>query len=382
MNRIVPFLFLILLVHLNPGCISSGSSILDDQKQRFQRIVDDIVASYGIPGATFCAILPTGEVISLASGLADIERQKLMNPDDRMFSGSIGKTYVAAIILKLAGEGALGLDDPVSRFLGDQEWFAHLPNGSHLTIRMLLNHTSGLPSYEYQVAVWDSIRRNPDKQWTGEERLSMIAGADPVHPAGEAFGYSDSNYILLGMIIEAVTGREYYTVLKERVLDPLHLDQTTAADRRRIPGLVPGYSFLDTTLFHLPRKMMKEGVYAFNPQLEWTGGGVVTTAEDLAWWGKDLWSGAFLSTEELNLLITPGPFPPDIPEASGYGMATIIWDLEGLLAYGHTGFVPGYRSVVLWLPDQELALAMQINTDRLPEGVTLIGLIRKFIPQD
>lgn len=342
-----------------------------------QSSLDSLTASGEVPGAVLCILLPGNTSISLASGLADKETKTPMQPSDRMFGGSTGKTFVAAIIMKLVREKKIRLDDKVSKYFGEQAWFKALPNASEITVKMLLNHTTGLPPYEYVPAVWDSLKASPGKVWTGPQRMAMLSGAKPVHEAGNGWSYSDSNYILLGMIIEKVTGLDYYDVLRREILIPFILSNISPANTRDLSGMASGYSSLDSS-FHLPQKVFQNGKYVFNPQMEWTGGGLVTTASDMALWARILYSGEYLTTEEVKQITSISPFKTSIPGSEGYGYATIVWNLAGQPVYGHTGFVPGYLTIMLYIPGKDVAMAMQVNTDRLPAGTGLFRLLEKF----
>ena len=361
------------------AAVNFDSAPGQDEKKAalLQSSLDSLTASGEVPGAVLCILLPGSTSISLSSGLADKEMKTPMQPSDRMFGGSTGKTFVAAIIMKLIREKKIRLDDKVSKYFGGQAWFSALPNASLITVKMLLNHTSGLPPYEYVPAVWDSLKASPGKIWTGAQRMAMLSGAKPVHEAGNGWSYSDSNYILLGMIIEKVTGLDYYDVLRREILIPYILSNTSPANTRDLPGMASGYSGLDSS-FHLPQKVFQNGKYVFNPQMEWTGGGLVTTASDMALWARILYSGEYPTTDEVKQITTPSPFQTSIPGCDGYGYATIIWNLAGQPVYGHTGFVPGYLTIMLYIPGKDVAMALQVNTDHLPAGTGLFRLLEKF----
>lgn len=326
--------------------------------------LDSMVVKYYVPGATFTMLYGNWRKISLSSGLSDIEQNLSMIPDAMMFSGSVGKTFVAAIVLKLHEKGLINLKARVTNYLGSQSWFSAIPNSKDITVEMLLNHTAGIPEYAYHREIWQEISKNPDKIWSAEERLSFTCGEAPSNPPGKGWNYADSHYIVLGLIIEKVTGRPYYSLLKEMVLLPCDLDKTQPAEHRELTGLIPGYTSLSEPLF-LPRKMAEKEKYAFNPQLEWTGGGVVTNGSDLVAWAKQLYGGDFLKPESLKLMVTPVPFSTSLPENAGYGLGCIIGETNGIKFYGHSGFVPGYLTIVQYLPAYDMALAMQVNTDAL-----------------
>src|SRR5690606_34417756 len=119
-----------------------------------------------------------------------------MKPTDRMLAGSTGKTFAAATALQLVKEGKIGLDDKVSKYLGAEEWFERLPNANDITVRQLMNHTSGLVRYEFKDQFTKDLTANPDKSWRPEELVTYLFGESPPFAAGEGWDYSDTNYIV------------------------------------------------------------------------------------------------------------------------------------------------------------------------------------------
>ena len=303
-----------------------------------------------------------------------------MIPEDRMFSGSIGKTYVSTVLLQLAEEKKLSILDPVKKYLGEETWFSRLPNADALTIYMLLTHTGGLPEYVAKPGVWETVRKFPDKTWTPADRLEFIFDDAPVHPPGNGWSYSDSDYIILGYIIEKVTGNTYYSELEKRVLKPLKLTETTPANKRELKGLVPGYSDLDAP-FNIYGKVVANGKYFFNPQMEWTGGGLISTSADLAVWAKRLYEGKFLSKTSLKKMLTPVSMKTGKPDKEGYGLGVFVWSSDFGAVYGHSGFVPGYNSVMAYVPKYGFSVGLQINSDTAKKTLkkSVFQMILEFI---
>jgi D-alanyl-D-alanine carboxypeptidase len=332
---------------------------LDRLTQELQLQLDKLTAPQELHGATLAVVLADGREICLASGLADFEKKKKMTPEARMFSGSIGKTYVAALVLQLAEEHKLDLDDPVKPYFKGEKWYAQLPNGEAITLRMLLNHTAGIPEYAAKAALWAEVKKLPDKIWQPVERLNFILGDKPLNAPGQAWHYADTHYIILGMIIEKITGNTYYDELEKRILKPLKLLRTTPADKRNIDGLAPGYSLLGKPFFFSGKVVADNGQYMFNPQLEWTGGGLVTTSRELAWWAKYLYEGKAFNPDSLQKMLTA----VDSGEGFRYGLAVFIWNSDFGTSYGHSGFVPGYNSIMEYVPDYRFSVALQFNSD-------------------
>ena len=226
--------------------------------------------------------------------------------------------------------------------------------------------------------VWDSLQANPDKIWTYEERLSFIFNQTPVHEAGKSWAYSDSNYLLIGMLIEEITNSPYYDEVYPRILRKEGLTTTYPGDTREIPNLSGGYSKLDA-FFRMPEKMVVDGKYAFNPQMEWTGGGFASTTSDLAKWAKAYYEAKYFSTESLNQIVTPNKNALDLGGETAYGMGSFIFGSKHGKMYGHTGFVPGFLSVFGYFPESKTAVALQVNCDYATEKMSLNAYLYKIL---
>lgn len=381
----IPVLMLIsalaLLLFSCRGNKQVETNSLGETERLLQARLDSLTDNRIVPGATLSVRFGDGTNISLASGLADVEKEIPMKPDDIMLSGSVGKTYVAAVILKLYEQRLLDLRAKAISCLEDTVWFLKVRNAPDITIEMLLNHTAGIPEYVYHKELWEAIKENPDKEWSVEERLSYIINEPATNPPGEGWAYADSHYLILGLIIEKVTGRSYYEVLDELVLGPFNLNHTFHSDRRSIPGLIPGYTNL-TDEFQLPHKVLNDNKYAFNPQLEWTGGGLASTVSDLTLWACQLYGGSVLKPETKKLMLTPVPYETTLFEDAGYGLGCFIAETDMLTYYGHTGFAPGYITYVQYLPDYNIAFALQVNDDSSHDNFSLkkyFNTIRKVV---
>jgi D-alanyl-D-alanine carboxypeptidase len=340
-----------------------------------QASLDSIRAAQRWPGATLGVALADGRTLALATGWSDTARKVAMRPTDRLLQGSVGKTYVAAVAMQLVQEGKLSIDDRIEKWLGGEAWFARLPNARAITVRHLMTHTSGLVRYEFQPAVAEVLKREPYRTWTPEERVSYILDKAPPFAAGEGWEYSDTNFIVLGMIIERITGRRYDDELRRRLLDPLGLRNTVAADRPAVPGLANGYAGPKNELGGYDASIVDGPSgprLAINPQFEWTGGGVASTAEDLARWAKLVYEGRAFDPALLPRVLDG--VPARLGQNVRYGLGVIIRTTPLGPAHGHSGFFPGYATEMLYFPDSKVAVAIQVNvTDPYPRG--LVGFI-------
>ncbi|MCB2230321.1 beta-lactamase family protein [bacterium] len=335
-------------------------------KERFQAQLDSLHLHYRFPGATAAYVLPDGTVEDFAVGLADIEQEKPMTPQSRMLAASIGKTFVGATLLALAADGLLSLDDPVSKWLGDQPWFGRLPNHESITLRQLLNHTSGIPNHveSEQFALAFSERwQLVDNPFSREELIGFVLDQPPLFPAGEAWYYSDTGYLLLGLVIERATGYRWYDEVVRRFLQPLNLSRTTSSDRVDLPGLAAGYMVEENSFGLPPKTTSAPGRMVWNPGIEWSGGGFVSNSKDLAVWGKMLYEGRAMEGNYLDDLLASVPVA-DTDSGTSYGLAVAV-HTGGPFGptYGHGGWIPGYISSLRYYPEYDICIAFQINTD-------------------
>ena len=332
---------------------------------RLQELLDAFVKEEAVPGATLSVAMDGGKTIDLASGFADPADKTEMTHQSRMFCGSTGKTFVAAVALRLIDQGKLELDAPVARYFDsdeEREWFEQLPNASDLTIRTLMNHTSGLPRYLFQPKFLDDLKADPMRSRTPREGLEALFGADPVHACGKGWFYSDSNFLLLGIVIEKVSGKKFYDLAQQQLLDPLGLKDTIPARQPELPGLVQGRIGSDN-FFDLPARTVREGKYVMNPDFEWCGGGFVTTAHDLAVWLQALHSTKIVSAELHEQMVSPLSFQNGEPAEAGYGLGSFVWQSPHGAFYGHAGIMPGYLTQIEFSADYKFAIALQTNSD-------------------
>ena len=325
-----------------------------------QTKLDEWHKAGSFPGATLGVVLANGESFGLAVGFADRDARTPMKPNDRMLAGSVGKTFAAATALQLIKEGKIGLDDKVSKYLGKEPWFSRLPNAADITVRQLMNHTSGLVRYEFKDQFTKDLTANPDKTWKPAELVAYLLDEKAPFEAGKGWDYSDTNYIVLGMIIEQVTGKKFYDEANKRLLKPLKLNDTIAQDGPRLKGLIQGYAGPNNP-FGGKDAMIHDGKFAINPQFEWTGGGYVSTSQDLARWGKMMYEGRAFSADLLPQVLD-GVAAPMLGRESKYGLGVIIRQTAAGTSYGHSGFFPGYLTDMMYFPEHKVAVAVQVNT--------------------
>ena len=347
----------------------------DRLRPALQAKLEELHSAGSFPGATFGVALADGSSYGLAVGLADQSRGTAMRPDHRLLAGSIGKTFVSALALGAVGEGRLGLDDPVGKWLGDHAWYAGLPNADDLTVRMLMNHTTGIPDYVVDPEFIQDLFQDPERVWRPDELVQYEVGAKALFPAGADYYYTDTNYILLGMVFERSTGSGYYSELRRRLLEPFDLADIIPSDSRRIERLAQGYpgtsmeaalrgygeetAMAPSSEAGAATEALRDGVFVINPQFEWTGGGLATTAVALARWAKLVYEGDVFPDSLLPEMLDG----VDADDGVRYGLGVFIRQTPLGLAYGHGGFFPGYRSEMMYFPDHRFAVAIQFNSN-------------------
>lgn len=300
-----------------------------------QGLADSLARAYRLPGMVV-AVHREGQAAEIvATGRANLNNGRRMTGSDRFRVGSITKPMVATVILQLADENRLALDDAVSRFLP-----GILPDADRLTIRQLLNHTSGLGDYLDDPAFGDAVFDNPSRVWTPQE-LIAIADRLPRRFAPGAPGaweYSNSNYILLGLIAEAVGNAPIGTLLRTRVFEPLGMTSSYySTETSLLAPFAEGY----VDLPGLPDFAVGTLV---SPTTAGAAGAVVSTASDLLRFVEALATGALVSpaAQSARLTIVPASRArlPGTTFDFAYGLGVLVGD--GWI--GHNGAVPGYEA--------------------------------------
>lgn len=335
---------------------ATGTNVL---KKEIQLKLDEWHKAGKFPGATVGVVMPDGESFGLAVGYSDRDSKTPMKPADRMPAGSTGKTFAAAMAMQLIKDGKISLDDKIEKYLGKEPWFTRLPNAKDITVRQLMNHTSGLVRYEFKKEFTDYLTANPYKVWTPEDRLAYLFDEKPPFAAGAGWDYSDTNYIVLGMIMERVTGKKFYDEAQKRFVKKFKLSGTIPQDGPELKGVVQGHAGPGNP-FGGKDKMIENGKFIVNPQLEWTGGGWASTGEDLARWAKLMYEGRAFDASMLPAMLDG--VPAKLGRDTKYGLGVIIRPTPAGTSYGHSGFFPGYMTDMMYFPDKRIAVAVQVNT--------------------
>lgn len=332
-----------------PGStVAAGSQRIDSGE--LQRLLDQIVAA-GAPGAAALVKVERG-VQQAASGVADLRTGRRMQPGLTYRAGSVTKPFVATVVLQLVAEGRLSLSDTVERWLP-----GILPYGDQVTIRQLLNHTSGVPDYVIEPLV--RLYTSPHgrfRAWTPRELVALIADQPPDFPPGTAWRYSNTGYVLAGLIVQAATGHKLGQELTRRIIRPLGLRDTFfPVNRPTIPGRnARGYSL---PLGQEDGPLLDFTVY--NPSLAWGAGNLTSDLGDLARFFRALLSGRLLPPRLLAEMTTP----VDTGQGLGYGLGLAVIETPSGRLIGHDGAIPGFFNIVLSTEDGRRQLGVMMNEE-------------------
>jgi D-alanyl-D-alanine carboxypeptidase len=341
-----------------------GTAAQADQSDDLRALLETFRETYDFPGATAAYALPDGTIVSAAVGFADVEAGIPMSSESRMLAASVGKTVWGALVLSLETEGVLDRSDLVSDYLGDKPWYPRLPNGETMTIWHLLTHTSGMPDHVYmEGAAMKLIELGQIMPFDPSDVIAMTLDAQPLFEPGKAWAYSDTGYLLLGMVIEEATNQNVFNLAEDRFLAFLGLRHTVPSNVPEIPYLAVGYTVQDNPFGLSPRTMDDKGALIWNPLVEWTGGGFASNSSDLAQWGRALFTGAAMDVPYKDRLLQGVAVHPDAPSIF-YGAGVAIYEATPLgPVYGHGGWIPGYVSSLRHYADHQVTIAFQINSD-------------------
>lgn len=350
-------------VMLATGCSSKPTPFpgLDDAK--LDDAITTAMASAQVPGALVGVWSPEGNYVK-AFGLADTTTGRPM--ETGLFSriGSVTKTFTATALLLLVKAGRVGLDDPISSYVEG------VPNGRNITVRQLATMRSGLPEYANGEGFEAAVAAGPRRAFTPQELLGWAYRQPVSFPPGTKFEYSNTNYILLGLLIESVAAQPLGEFLEENIFRPLGMDRSSLPAGTQFPDPHPlGYTD--------PPGGGEGPVDAstWTASFTWAAGAVVSTLDDMRAWLPVLADGSLL-TPELQKERLRAERGPGSPAGFAYGMG--IFTIAGWV--GHNGSVPGYQTVAVYLPDRRISLVVMINTDiAAPGGGDPGGVIAKAV---
>jgi D-alanyl-D-alanine carboxypeptidase len=288
---------------------------------KLRREADRMIAA-GVPGVVVL-VRDGSRTVRFARGSSRLKPHRALRVSDRFRIASLTKTYTATVVLQLAGEGKLSLEDPVERWLPGM-----VPNGAAITLRMLLNHHSGLFDYfNDPQTIAPYLAGDFAHVWTPEQLVAIGVAHPPLFAPNASAAYSNTDYVLLGLVIQAVTGRSLEAEFDQRIFRPLKLRDSLAATKQRIPGAhAHGY------LLAGPNTL--QDVTAVSPTHAWATGSIVSTANDVAHFYRALLSGRLLRPALLREMTTL---------RDRFGLGLIQGDTR-CTTLGHNGEIAGYNA--------------------------------------
>ena len=319
---------------------------------QLQEALDDVVAA-GVPGA-IVLVRDGSHTTRLASGVGNLEPETRIRVADRARMGGITKSFTATVVLQLVAEGRLSLDHRLEQWLPDT-----IPNGADITVRQLLNHTSGLFNYSMDEAILAPyLTGDLTHPFDPMDGVRSAVAHGPDFAPGTAFGYSNTNYVLLAMIVEQVTGNSFSSELTRRIIKPLRLQDTTFPTDSVIRGRhVHGYFFLPEPF----------DVTAWNPALYGASGALLSNAHDVARFYRALLQGRLMPPAQLSEMKTIDPVAVGgVPDAGilggGWGLGLLREEFPCGVAWGHDSEIPGYMKAAWNSEDGRRQVVVVVNS--------------------
>lgn len=351
-----------------PASSATAKSVDDALAQRLDAAIKQAMTTTGVPGAIVGIWGPDGDYVR-AFGVADKSTRAPMKTDFYSRIGSVTKTFTVTAVMQLADEGKLGLDDPVA------EYVPGVPLGDRITLRQLARMQSGLFNYSASPEFQKAMFADPRRAFTPRELLSYALAEPNQFPPGERFDYCNTNTILLGLVVQKVSGEPLNSYVHDKILAPLGMSHTSFPTTNAFPDPhAQGYTVQTAD--------GKEATATdWDPSWGWAAGAMISTLDDMRIWAVALATGKLLTPQmQEQRLQTVGS--PGMPPQDGYGLG--IFNLGGWI--GHNGSLPGYQTVVVHLPQKQTSLVIMTNTDIEYQGgepsTTLATAITKELTPD
>lgn len=334
--------------------LASLAGTTDDGRwHAVEQLGETFVSGQRAPGLSLAVSRNGVLLFAKGWGHSQLEPGTAVAPQTLFRIASVTKTFVGALYLRLAREGVLKLDDPAAR------WLPGFPRAGEFTVRMLLNHTSGLG--EYTKRPFEALVRDAGRTYATEELLAYMAGVKPLflHDPGTGWAYSNTGYVLLGVIAERAGGAPLPDLFKRYLTVSAGLRETAwDSESDHTHGYATGYGF-------------RKGVWVRAPSVSTTyigaSGGIWSTARDLCQWFDGLFGARVLTSGELKEMTTPatlaGGRPTLTPKGSGYGLGIWTGKINGRKVAWHAGSTAGFAADARHYPDHQVSIVMLGNAD-------------------
>jgi D-alanyl-D-alanine carboxypeptidase len=328
-------------------------------------VLDSLLKRYsmnGLPGATLAVFTEAEGWWAGAQGYARLENKTPMENCHLQYIQSVSKTYLAVAILQLKEKGKIDFEAPITKYLPLQ-YSRYIKNAESVTVRMLLNQTSGVPEYNSHPAFVSQVLMNPEKYFTANDCLKSIAAEELQFAPGSKYKYTNTNYLLLSLIADVITG-DHAAFIKKNIFDPLHLKNTFYANNHSyLDGLNLPSSYWDVLNASRPADFSKlQQVTVASSKGD---DGIVCTPVDAVKFLKGLMDGKLINAASMQEM---QDFVKDEKGNKRYGMGLFYFDLGGIPAYGHGGGGVGAGCGLIYIPSHKTYLFMATNIGVLVDG--------------
>ncbi|KZB52659.1 D-Ala-D-Ala carboxypeptidase [Thalassospira xiamenensis] len=355
------FLMLIAVLSASQVAYAAEKTEPGDPLVKFLR---QYVEQAGLPGAVIGIGYGDGQMRFAATGYAAVNPDKGMTRERQFYIGSLTKMMTAVVVLQLASEKRIDLADPIAKWL-PEEFRDKIANARIATIRDLLRNSSGIPDYLDGEFFFELVGRDPQHGWRNRELLPLIAGREAHFKPGTQYNPSNSNYILLGVLIEQVEGDHIEAVFNRRIFEPAEMRNTSFGRYPRPDDLARGFDDANGD-----GKL--EDVTDFDVGDQLADGGVISTAEDLLKFGRALFAdGILLGPNALERATTDTLFAGE----GSYGYGMMIGNTDWGPVWGHDGIYFGYSAEFSWFPKQGVTIVFLSNGRALNEVPPVTGLL-------
>ena len=349
---------------------SRGHGVDSRLASKLQEILDKNRELFAAGGASAAVVIPGEGLWAGASGIADPSTGDPVTRRTLFAIGSLTKTFIAALVLKLSEDGLVRLDDRLAR------WLPQFPDANRITVRELLNHTSGVFDVSEDPAFLEAQFAHPRQLWK-PQRILSYAGRSMFRP-GADWSYSNTNYILLGLIVEKTTGSTVAEELRDRVLTPAHAEAVFVQGEESVPTPVMRSQFdvdsdgeaddLSDGTTTIPNTALATAA--------WTAGGLAATPEAVARFGDALFNKRLLAPASLREMVD---FRAELGKGRGgglgYGLGISRFEIPGHDVLGHGGSIPGFRSALWYVADERITIGFSWNDAELDPTLVVQPLL-------
>ncbi len=353
--------------HTPSAFASPSSGEIRDLTPAVQRQLDEavrrVMREAHVPGVTVGLWTPDRGSYVRSFGVADKSDGRRMSPELYTRIGSETKTFTVTALLQLVDRGKVGLDDPIGKYVGG------VPGGDAITLRQLAGMRSGLFNYSDDEDFFKALTSDPRRPFTPQQLLAYAFKHPVLFPPGQKFDYCNTNLILLGLVVERVSGQRLGDFIQKNILAPAGLNHTLFPADATFPNPhAQGYT-------NQTASGKVEDAADWNPSWGWAAGAMISDLRDLRVWARTVATGRLPdgrtlispATQKQRLMTPPTPIP-----GTGYGLG--IFNVQGWI--GHNGSLPGYESLTVYLPSARATFVVLLNTDIDHDGqepTTLFG---------